>query len=314
MTPTPTDTPPPWCNGCNNGQTTFSITLYNSAGELVKTITTNIPVDGNLDDFTITNPTFSPQAGQQAAIIVDGKTYFWNGTNSAGQQVTSGVYYVKTEVVDNHGNTTVYTHPVTVIVMANQYSLKVYNSAGELVDTLAVGNYGTGVAPTTLSTNQKAVAFGPNGGQFIFNVGPGTVTWNGENSQGQLVQQGGYTVQLVTQGLGSAYTVASVDVTVLSVYSSVLAGAFVAPNPVPSGQDTVTVALPNATSVCRITGRLYDVAGELVMIGNNDMNYGRITFNIGGRRVAGGIYIVALTAIGPWGQAERNSVHFVIVH
>ncbi|HXB96936.1 MAG TPA: hypothetical protein VNZ54_02720, partial [bacterium] len=271
-------------------------------------------VQGNLNDFTITNPDFSPQAGQEADIIVDGKTYLWDGSNNNGQQVTSGVYYVKTEVVDNNGNDTVYIHPVTVIALANQFSLKVYNSAGELVRTLALGNYGNGLAPNSLSTGQKAVAFGPNGGQFTFNVGPGTINWNGLNDQGQLVQQGGYTVQLVSQGMGSPYTVASVDVTVLSVSGSVLAGAFVAPNPVPEGVGTVTVVLPGATSVCHITARLYNVAGELVMVGNNDMNYGKITFNTGGRRVAGGIYVVALSAVGPWGQAERHSVHFVIVH
>ncbi|HXC64026.1 MAG TPA: hypothetical protein VNZ67_06685, partial [bacterium] len=298
-----------------NGGTTFSINLYNQAGELVKTITSAMPVHGNLNDFTITNPDFSPQAGQEAAIIVDGKTYLWDGTNNSGQQVNTGVYYVKTEVVDNHGNDTVYIHPVTVIALANQFSLKVYNSAGELVRTIVLGNYGTGVAPTTLSVvGQKAVAFGPGGGQFTFNVGPGTVTWNGQNDEGQLVQQGGYTVQLVTQGMGSPYSVDSVAVTVLSAYGSVLAGAFVAPNPVPANAGFVTVVLPAATSACHITARLYNVAGELVMIGNNDLNYGQITFPTGGRRVAGGIYVVALTAIGTWGQAERHSVHFVIVH
>jgi hypothetical protein len=316
FTPAPTNTPPPWCNNCNgNGGTTFSITLYNQAGELVKTITSAVPVNGNLNDFTVTNPDFSPQAGQQAVIVVDGKTYLWNGSNNNGQTVETGVYYVKTEVVDNNGNTTVYIHPVTVIALANQFSLKVYNSAGELVKTIAVGNYGMGVAPNSLSVvGGKAVAFGPGGGQFTFNVGPGTVTWNGQDDEGQLVQQGDYTVQLVSQGMGSPYNVASVAVTVLSTAGSVLSGAFVAPNPVPAGADSVTVVLPSATSVCHITARLYNVAGELVMIGNNDMNYGKITFPTGGRRVAGGIYVVALTAVGPWGQAERHSVHFVIVH
>ena len=217
LTQPPTVTPPPWCNNCNgNGSTTYSINLYNQAGELVKTITTDTPETTKINDFTITNPDFSPQAGQQAAIVVDGKTYLWSGANDNGQQVSSGIYYVKTEVVDNHGNTTVYIHAVTVLALGNQFSLKVYNSAGELVRTLVIATFNSGLAPDKLTVGQSAVAFGPNGGQFVFNVGPGNATWDGKNDLGQLVAQGDYTVQLVSQTMGGPYTINQVGVTVLS--------------------------------------------------------------------------------------------------
>jgi hypothetical protein len=287
--------------------------LYNQAGELVKDITDRTPVQSGIDDFTITNSTFSPQAGQQAVILVDGKAYMWNGANDNGQQVDSGIYYVKVATWNSSGVETDFIHAVTVIALGNQFTLKVFNSAGELVRNLWVATY-NGLPPSELTVvGPSALAFGPAGNQFTFNIGPATKTWDGLNDQGQRVASGVYTVQLGYEASGSAVNVAALNVTVINAGGSVLAGAFVAPNPVQPGQDLVTVVCPNAPAGSQIVGRLYDVAGELVLTASSGAQPGKLTFNFGGRQVAGGTYIVALYGQAPWGQGERRTVRFVVI-
>jgi hypothetical protein len=282
------------------------------AGELVKGITANDPVKNGLSDFTITNPTFSPQAGQQAVIIVDGTTYMWNGSNDNGQQVASGIYYVKVSTRDSSGNETDYIKAVTVIALGNQFTVKVFNPAGELVRTLVVATY-NGLAPSVLTVDKPVLAFGPAGNQFNFDIGPATVPWNGLNDQGMRVQSGVYTVQLGYETLGGPVMIDALKVTVINAGGSVLAGAFAAPNPVGPGNDQVTVVCPSAVAGTEIVGRLYNVAGELVLTATNSTQPDRLTFSFAQRRVSGGTYIVALFAKAPWGQGERRSVRFVVI-
>ena len=61
--------------------------IYNEAGEQVMVLALNVPVQNIPQNFTIQNAVFSPQAGTQAAILVNGMTYLWNGNNSSGQPV-----------------------------------------------------------------------------------------------------------------------------------------------------------------------------------------------------------------------------------
>ena len=294
------------------GQPTYSLNLYNQAGELVKVVASGIPVQGQLSDFTITDPTFSPQAGQQAVILVNGVTYQWNGTNAGGQVVTSGAYYLQLASTDNTGNQTVYTHTVTVLDSGKQFSLKIYNSAGELVRTLFLGTY-SGAAPDQLTVDHKVAAFGPGGGEFNFNLGPASKLWNGLNDAGQAVQAGDYTVQLVTENQGSSSIVDNITITVLKANASVLAGAKIGPDPVGPSDQLVTVLLPNLPSGCTVIGRLYNVSGELIITVSNHLQAGQLTFNLGTHRVSAGVYILSLSATSTWGQAERRNLHFVVV-
>lgn len=279
----------------------------------MKSLADHSAVKQGINDFTITNSTFSPQAGQQAVILVDGTAYLWNGANDNGQQVASGIYYVKVATYTNTGLEIDYIHAVTVIALGNQFTLKVFSPAGELVQTLAVATY-NGTSPTQLSVvGPNALAFGPGGNQFKFSIGPATVPWNGRNSSGQQVQSGTYTVQLGYETLGGPVVIDSLAVTVINAGASVLAGAFVAPDPVSFGQEQATVVLPNAPAGTLVVGRLYDVAGELVMTATNAAQPGKLTFDLTGHPVAGGTYIVALFGQAPWGQGERRSVRFVVI-
>lgn len=282
----------------------------------MKVVALDQPVTGSLGDFTVKDPAFAPLAGQTAAIIVDGKTFLWNGSNDSGQQVSSGLYWVKVTTKDSYGNVTAFIHEVTVLAVANQYRLRVFNSAGELVRTLAVTTFSSGTAPKRLLPDVSAIAFGPDPSSVAkvnFDLGGVSVAWNGLNDMGVRVQSGTYTVQLESESLGAASTIASTSVVVLNSGESVLNGGFILPNPVPASAASFTLRLPHSPAGTVVTARLYNVAGELIMTSVNDMLPDRVNFDLGGRTVSGGLYLVAVTAKAPWGEVERKTFKMVMV-
>jgi hypothetical protein len=319
QTAAPTLTPLPPGGGGGDGignGTSFSITLYNEAGEAVKVLALDEPAGLTLGDFTVQNPAFAPQSGQQALIIVDGQTYLWNGSNDNGQQVSSGLYWVKLSYRDNYGNVTAYIHEVVVLAVGNQVLVRIFNSAGEQVRLLAAYAYGDQQQPTRLVPDSSSIAFGPDGGplnKLTFDLGGLSVEWDGLNDLGQRVNSGQYTVQLQSGSMGDAPVIATTSITVLNADGSVLTGALVGPNPLGSDQNVVQVRMPGAPVGTLVTGRLYNVAGELIMSAANDMQPDRMSFDLGGRNIAGGIYLVAVTAKAPWGQVERRTFKLVVV-
>lgn len=315
LTPAPTVPAGAGTPGSNGNGSSFTLTLFNQAGEAVKVLALNQPVTGAVQGLSVQNPTFAPQVGQQAVIIVDGKTYLWNGANSNGQQVQTGVYYVMASIKDSNGNVTAYTQPLTVIAVPNQYSLKIFNSAGEVVQTLTVAAYGA-TQPTTLSADKSSAAIGPNGGGFTFSLGAGlpTVAWDGKDAEGNLVSSGTYTVQLVSQTAGNSVQVATTEVAVIATGGSVVDGAFAVPNPVGASSNGFDVFCPGAAAGSVIVGRMYDLAGELVLETNNSSMTTMIRFSFGSRPIAGGVYLIELTGTAPWGRVDHKTVKVVVIH
>jgi hypothetical protein len=259
-------------------------------------------------DFKVSDPAFAPQAGQQALILVDGKTYLWNGSNDNGQQVVSGIYYIKLEEHDSYGNVVTYVHEVVVLAVGNQIRLKVFNAAGEEVKTLLVATYGT-QAPSRLVPDKDTVA---SGSGISFDLGGLSVTWDGTNNAGQQVSSGSYLVQLEVQNLAGKETVASTTVTVINAPGAVLSGALVVPNPVPAAANSFEIRWTPLAGV-EVTARLYNVAGELVLTAVNGLSPGGLRFDLGSRPLAGGIYLVELRAQSPAGGVERRTLKLVMV-
>jgi hypothetical protein len=265
-------------------------------------------------DFTVTDPSFAPGAGQQAVILVDGKTYLWNGSNDNGQQVASGIYYIKLEEHDSYGNVVTYVHEVVVLAVGNQIRLRIFNSAGEEVKTLLVATYSTH-APSRLVPDKDTVALGGGAsGGINFDIGGISVNWDGTNNSGLQVGSGTYLVQLEVQNLAGPQTVASASVTVIDAGGPVLSSAIVVPNPVPASAGSIEVRWRPLPGV-QVTARLYNVAGELVMSADNGSSPDRLHLDLNGRQVmASGIYLVSLTATSPSGSRERRSLKLVMVH
>jgi hypothetical protein len=297
--------------GSGNGSS-FSLTLFNAAGEAVKVITSNQMEVNSTQDFKVLDPAFAPTTGQQAAILVDGQTYLWNGSNDNGQQVASGIYYIKLEEHDPYGNVITYIHEVVVLAVGNQIRLKIFNSAGEEIKTLMVATYST-QAPSRLVPDKDTAALTANGSTaFTFDLGGISVTWDGTNNAGQQVSSGSYLVQLEVQNLAGAQTIASTSVTVINAGGPVLSGVFVAPNPVPASASGFELRWKAIVGI-EVTARLYNVAGELVMIAGNGSSADKLLFDLSNRPIAGGIYLVAVTAKAPWGAMERRTLKLVMV-
>ena len=282
----------------------------------MKVIALNKPEITSTQDFTVTSPAFAPQAGQTAAIIVDGVTYLWNGANDNGQQVSSGIYYIKLEEHDSYGNVIVYTNQIVVLAVGNQVRLTVFNSAGEAVKTLMVSTYAGNQAPSHIVPDKTTLVLGGDGSantdKITFDLNGYPVSWDGTNNAGQRVTTGTYTVQLEVQNYAGAQTISTTQVSVINAGGPVLGGAYIAPNPVPASASSFQVywkALPGID----VTARLYNVAGELIMTATNAMNPDHLVFDMGSRPVSGGIYLVAVTAKAPWGSTEKTTLKMVVV-
>jgi hypothetical protein len=121
--------------------------------------------------------------------------------------------------------------------------------------------------------------------------GQSTLTWNGKNSQGQLVSSGSYTVELIDQGpAGQSTIVTSKGFEVLDAPgSSGPPQVHIGPNPLgPNDRELVFAygALPQGTEAAV---KLYNLAGELVAQGIDAMGSGKIVLQTG--HWSAGIYI-----------------------
>lgn len=298
----------------------FNLTIYNSAGEAVRNLTLgNASFVDPATDFGIDTPTFAPKNGQVAKITAGGQTFDWSGDNDSAQHLKNGVFYVKLEYTDPFGHVETMTKEVTVLSSGQFYSVVIFNSAGEEVKSLKVGINGNN-APSRIEPDKKSIAVGSGSGpagQVSFDLGNGSsVTWDGTNSQGQRVNSGTYVAQLIVTHDGAPKNVATVSVTVLNIAEGLLSGAVLAPNPLIliGGAGTgVAILRLNAPSGVEVIGRLYNMAGELVLTASNDMVPGELRFDLGGRQVSSGVYILAVTAKAPWGTTERKNFKLVMV-
>ena len=303
----------------------FNLTIYNSAGEAVRNLILNdASFDNPAKDFAINTKTFAPKNGQLAIITAGGQTFTWAGDNDSAQGIENGIYYVKLEYTDHFGHVETMTDQITVLSSGQFYSVRIYNSAGEEVKQILVSSYGQS-APSRIDPDKTSIAIGQAtgpAGSINFDLGNGTsVSWDGTNSQGQRVQSGSYLAQLIVTHDGAPKTVATAALTVLNVAEGLLAGAILGPNPLnllsghgsPNGLPGVVILKLNTPGGVEVVGRLYNMAGELVLTASNDMNPNEMRFDLGGHQAASGVYILAVTAKAPWGTTERKSFKLVIL-
>jgi flagellar hook assembly protein FlgD len=295
----------------------YSLTIYNSAGEVVRTVASGeISAENPANDFGVQNKVYS---GATDGITAGGKTFPWAGVNDSGQKVQNGTYYVQLEAKDNFGRTVTYTQQITVLVAEQTYTVRIFNSAGEEVNMLVVSGYAMN-APSRLLANKNTVAVGQatgSAGQVVFDLGNGsTVTWDGTNAQGARVASGAYVVQLVVTHEGSPKTITSTTVSVINVAEGLLSHTVIGPNPLYLGTTAGISALQiqlNSAPGLEATAFMYSLTGELVVSANNQAASDRFSIDLSGRQPAAGVYIISLSAKAPWGTVERKNLKLVIV-
>jgi len=319
-TATPTVTQPPTSPTATPIPTvipnySYNLTLYNSAGEVVRTIASGeISAENPANDFNVLNKVYS---GAVDGIVAGGKTFSWAGVNDSGQKVQNGVYYVQLEAKDNFGHVITYTKQITVLLAELTYTVRIFNSAGEEVTMLVVSSYAAN-APSRLAANKTSLAVGQGtgaAGQVVFDLGNGTtVSWDGTNAQGQRVSSGSYLVQLVVTHEGSPKTITSTTVSVINVAEGLLAHTVLGPNPLNLGAGGVTALQIQLNSVpgLQATAFMYSLTGELVISASNQAS-DRFVIDLAGKQPASGVYILSVYAKAPWGSMERKNMKLVIV-
>lgn len=304
---------------------TINISVYNEAGELVKTITnTAASSDPNSMELLMNGTettAISPGSGNNLSIILPGiqtvqlakgavsyATFLWDGTNNAGQDVANGAYYIQETATDPYGHTTSITKPITVINASLYAQLNIFNSAGELVDTIR-SDY-DGYSWLTLDIKNDS----GNGSTYVAGCGKATltvqytssdsITWYGKNAQGNYVESGIYEVQLVAMTAQGLDVVASKTVELLDIGpTDDISGIKAYPNPYTGNTPLVFAWQQNTQGTIRI--KIYDMAGELVRTLTGDLSTGKINWDlksVGGQKVSSGTYICVVEGIDTTGD------------
>lgn len=247
-----------------------------------------------------------------------GASFMWAANNAQSQDIEQGSYYIKIEQTDTYGHVTAYIKEVTVVRVEKSITLNIYNSAGELVRTIKKDNAGTlnnkvelG-SPETIIIDQFGspvnIKYGANLLEYV--------TWDGRDSEGKVVQNGTYELQLVMK-MEDGLTVESAQtVILLREARKYLDSLIIQPNPYVenTGPGYITfrwnfIGGVSETGTALI--RVYNVAGELVFrkIGDLANNTAGITWDLkkdGGTHLARGFYISVLECINTTGYMDRK--------
>lgn len=310
------------------GSFTVKVNVYNSAGEVVKTIVIQ-QYSQPVNSITLsTSNTITTLSGPGSTIEIFYDGYLigtWNGTNNLGQPVSNGSYSIQ---VDNMGQTGVVTSvDQTAIVnrsLAN-ITANVYNEAGELVRTLynvVSDPVGSNMTNVTLSSNiLRPSVTAPTGGSStnVANIlietsgTPVTLTWDGTNSGGTIVTPGVYTIE-VHWNDGTGQT------------SDISREIVVMPGPGASG---IAVARPNVlnatngmTTTFDATGiqnaysikvQVYTMTGQLIQVLNSPQGSPTVPWNATG--MASGIYIAVMEVDNSnGGVISRQRLKVLLLH
>jgi flagellar hook assembly protein FlgD len=271
--------------------------IYNEAGERVKllyegpaqTVGTSVAVLPGSALGTIQLTGFTS---------AQGSVLTWSQDNDSGQAVGNGVYYAKLTSTDAFGSETSYTEAVTVLAQPDAGSIEVFSSAGERVRLIRLP---AGLSPSDMDAVSATFVAGldPVGGAPVDGLrltvkgssGTQQLVWDGLNDQGQPLASGTYMVSLSRSQAGSARTLKTLSVTLVSAVDDTLqaclAGAMVGPNPL-KGDGPLSLAYrlpPRGTGVAR----LYALNGELVDSGDDLAGNGRIVLRA---NLAEGVYLM----------------------
>jgi hypothetical protein len=221
--------------------------------------------------------------------LVDGQdSVSWNGVNSNGQLVSSGVYYFQVVTVNNFGNTTTYDQPVQVLGQGdNVQPLNIYNSAGELVWS---GPVPSGATPTASLSLGSPVMI-PVLKDLSISVGTSTETWNGYDLQGAMVKPGTYLLQLSGIQPGGAVLVQTKQFVVLASAEGLPSvDATIVPNPWHSGQPLQILYTPAGGGIYG-AAILYNLLGQRLEAASDPGASGTLTIPIT-TKIASGIYLL----------------------
>jgi flagellar hook assembly protein FlgD len=287
----------------------FSLSIYNSAGELLRTLATLQPMQNSDSAFDVLTPAFAPAEGQEAVISAAGQVIHWDGRNDSGTLLKSGSYWVRYETLDAYGSVASASKAVSIIGTAGFYQVRVFNSAGEQVKNLSGLQPIGSAAPSRLEPS-KSTLDSSDGGEVSFDLGIGSFSWDGTGDQGQNLASGTYTVQLSVQDASGSHWVMSVKLALLNTPSSPLGQVVAGPNPWKTAQNTL-LRIQAEGLLVEFEGRLYSLAGELVLTASA-RHSASLTMDSSGKALASGVYLLALHGRDLKGNKERKVIKIYV--
>ena len=264
---------------------------------------TGVPANGGV---------FVPDVGGVATVSLQGcgGSFIWDGRNSSGQFVAGGVYTMEFSASAPSAPSVNYTDQVSVLRVADQNGMAIYNSAGELVRHFQIPQG----APSYLqfSAGGFVPASGSAGVRISWGTGPSdSAQWNGFNDSGTLVSPGVYLVVLTTQAAGQAPSKFEGSLQVLAVPSDLLRGALAAPNPMRREDRTLKVFTPALQSGDTVRARLYRLDGSLLA---QTAGTGSGLSLALPDSLAGGVYLLNLEAFSPsTGKSQNTTLKLAVL-
>jgi hypothetical protein len=300
----------------------MKVAVYNSAGEQVMLLfdgfAQGIPIE-----IIASNEAFvlgSGSLGLDYGILLSNgnSALAWEGTNQSGQAVSGGVYTVKTQFVDSFGKLTEFSGQVQILAPPPAPSIGVYNAAGELVYFEQLSSYSGSVTGLDLESH-VLVLEGDGmpgqklGGTLHGNLGPLSWSWDGRNSQGNLVSQGVYKIHLISGQGGGVMVAKSVQVLAPQPVELSALKPVVAPHPVMGNWLGAGngLSLRFIASSGTLQGRLFNLAGELVSSATAQASAGQMQFYPGA--LSSGIYLMALDYRHGSGARSRLQLKLIVL-
>jgi hypothetical protein len=306
---------------------TLSIAAYNSAGEKVRdiafTYTTEAALAAVLRMNGVQTSVLAPVQGSLEIFIPGavaagqtGASFMWDGTANNGQAVASGDYYLQLVSVDMYGHKETLVKDVQVIKSMTGVTVKIFNSAGELVREIS----GAGIASQLELQVASIVSVGKAGTDITIQYGPGmTVSWDGKNIRGMTVSSGIYEMQVVVCDTNGIRIDAEKSVTVLEEGGgNMLEGIKLLPNPVvvkggSGGSQKITWKISGSG---RANIAIYSCTGDRVRSFSAELASGGVVWDLktgSGKTAASGIYMVVIRAVFDDGKARAAAVKSSII-
>jgi len=289
------------------GMYSIDIKVYNSAGEVVAVLATNLSVSSYPSGVvTQAGGAFIPDIGQVGTFTLQGlsMTLAWDGTNSSGQFVSSGAYTISVITTDQYGRVTTLSTVEQVLRQPVGYLVQIYNNAGELVREwdLRDGNWRLALQGNgTVDQGGIALMALPSGAELI---------WDGTSALGQPVSQGVYILK-VERDDGSGQTVSTRQVMLLRRGAPAVRRPYAAPNPVPAGASAVVIFLGSLNPEGSVRAELYSLSGSLVANAALESAGSELRLPLG--HAAAGIYIASVEWVSGNAVLERRLVKVAVL-
>ncbi len=333
--PTPTITPtlPPF-------PYVITIGVYNSAGELVRTVahtrTSAIAmemklVSNNTETEIVTSyyplTIILPGVETPDSIGLGSTSFDWNTVTDGLQGIGNGIYYLKLEQKDEYGHINVLIEEIQVLRHEQYVELRVFNSAGELVRTIREQKPAklSNVALKVICNNKAGEVVGINKdgtSQITVKYGEDTsdfIVWDGKNAAGMTVSSGTYEMQVIIVTPDGRSIQSSKSVIILNEGNNYLEEVKAYPNPyVGKSRSFITIAwkgkdnkIPYGDAVISI----YNAAGELIARLTEDASKLSVKWNMktaGGDNVSQGYYICVVELKNNEGYLDRKWIKIAV--